>query len=980
MGPGSSEGLQVGTRLQACSAQATSTTHHEQKGHSPHTDRDREVGHQRSDSSSGPLRRTISEPTVSRSQEGWLIKTGGELEGLKQVHHTQEVQDRRGSSLEGPLASRGLDGINRSKGCLLLCDHGSTRSEIAQVQLAGTDVRVSMPALWPQQRPSSVYKAAEARNSIAASEGPPSDIVPGRHVADGPVQSRIEDIREVSPTAPAVVGVQNQLGQICSLSHTEDSIPRVHGELSGDVHVATKGESGQNQSGLQGHAETAFHHSARVISDDWASDSNGSGHSTSPFVLSSASTAEERDIPDISLILNKGHSGTRSSAGSAVVEGSSQRVEWEGGTSSAPRYVHGNRCLPTGMGSTMRRFAIRRPVDQQGAIHAHKLPGALGGSVCGENVCQTEAEPPHSPTNGQHNCCGVYQQDGRHTFKHPIEHGVQPLAMVPSEGHHTVCRAPPRNPQHNSGCRIPNLSFLSRMAVASFSVQEDQHPTRPLPGGPLCYQAKSSASMLHQLASRPFLHEHRCLSREMDWLPGVCFPSFCSGGKVPPESEERGKLTIDSSPSMAITSSVPSPPRVLGQKPSANTYVQQHTPGSFRSPTPNGDPRAAPVSRMEGLRKNHRAAGISERSSKLILSGWSKGTTSSYQSGWKKWSCWCNRREIDPFSCDIKHFLDFLSELFEDGLQHRTINSIRSAVSMTHDRVEGVPIGQHPLVTRLLKGVYNLRPPQPRYSDTWNVDMVIQHLQSLGDNSKLTLKVLGQKLALLMALVEASRSSELHALDVRYRVFKPEGVLFSLQTLTKKRACGAPPRQLFFAAFPKDQNLCVVQCLKEYEKQTEAFRPRSREADNPLFLSHIWPHRPVTSQRIAHWVKDRLSEAGVDTSRFKAHSVRGAVTSAALNKGVTLGDILQVANWSSDSTFRRFYYRPTHDYSANFGRKVLQVTQLGEKMLHIGHICLHVPFYCMGFELYQCHMQRISRNIITNLARAQGARRQVGII
>ena len=618
-------------------------------------------------------------------------------------------------------------------------------------------------------------------------------------------------------------------------------------------------------------------------------------------------------------------------------------------------------------------------MDQQGAIHAHKLPGALGGSVCGD-VCQTEAEPPHSPTNGQHNCCGVYQQDGRHTFKHPIEHGVQPLAMVPSEGHHTVCRAPPRNPQHNSGCRIPNLSFLSRMAVASFSVQEDQHPTRSLPGGPLCYQAKSSASMLHQLASRPFLHEHRCLSREMDWLPGVCFPSICSGGKVPPESEERGKLTIDSSPSMAITSLVPSPPRVLGQKPSANTDVEQHTPGSFRSPTPNGDPRAAPVSRMEGLRKNHRAAGISERSSKLILSGWSKGTTSSYQSGRKKWSCWCNRREIDPFSCDIKHFLDFLSELFEDSLQHRTINSICSAVSMTHDRVEGVPIGQHPLVTRLLKGMYNLRPPQPRYSDTWNVDMVIQHLQSLGDNSKLTLKVLGQKLALLMALVEASRSSELNAQDVRYRVFKPEGVLFSLQTLTKKRACGAPPRQLFFAAFPEDQNLCVVQCLKEYEKQTEAFRPRSREADNPLFLSHIRPHRPVTSQRIAHWVKDRLSEAGVDTSRFKAHSVRGAVTSAALNKGVTLGDILQVADWSSESTFRRFYYRPTHDYSANFGRKVLQVTQLGEKMLHIGHICLHVPFYCMGFELYQCHMQRISRNIITNLARAQGARRQVGII
>ena len=289
--------------------------------------------------------------------------------------------------------------------------------------------------------------------------------------------------------------------------------------------------------------------------------------------------------------------------------------------------------------------------------------------------------------------------------------------MLPSEVYHTVCR----DPQHNSGCQIPNLSFLSRMAVASFSVQEDQHPTWFLPGGPLFYQAKPSASKLHQLASRPFLHEHRCLSGKRDGLPGICFPSICSGGKVPPKSEEREKLTIDSSPSMAITSLVPSPSSVLSQKSSANNDVQQHTPGSFRSPTSNGDPKAAPVSRMEGLRKNHRAAGISERTSKLILSGWSKGT-SSYQSGWKKWSCWCNRKEIDHLSCNIKHFLDFLPEVFEDSLQHRTINSMHSAVSMTHDRVEGVPIRQHPLVTRLLKGVYNIRPPQPRYLECGHGD------------------------------------------------------------------------------------------------------------------------------------------------------------------------------------------------------------------------------------------------------------------
>ena len=70
MDPGSSEGLKVGT-----GPQATSTTHHEQNGHSPHIHRDREGGHQRSNSPSDPLQLIISEPNVSDSQEGRFSKT-----------------------------------------------------------------------------------------------------------------------------------------------------------------------------------------------------------------------------------------------------------------------------------------------------------------------------------------------------------------------------------------------------------------------------------------------------------------------------------------------------------------------------------------------------------------------------------------------------------------------------------------------------------------------------------------------------------------------------------------------------------------------------------------------------------------------------------------------------------------------------------------------------------------------------------------
>ena len=41
---------------------------------------------------------------------------------------------------------------------------------------------------------------------------------------------------------------------------------------------------------------------------------------------------------------------------------------------------------------------------------------------------------------------------------------------------------------------------------------------------------------------------------------------------------------------------------------------------------------------------------------------------------------------------------------------------------------------------------------------------------------------------------------------------------------------------------------------------------------------YVKPHSSVTAQRMAHWVKDLLKAAGVDTNVFKAHSVRGAST------------------------------------------------------------------------------------------------------
>ena len=59
--------------------------------------------------------------------------------------------------------------------------------------------------------------------------------------------------------------------------------------------------------------------------------------------------------------------------------------------------------------------------------------------------------------------------------------------------------------------------------------------------------------------------------------------------------------------------------------------------------------------------------------------------------------------------------LNFLADLFGQGLQYNTIAGYRSAISAYHDPIDGTRIGSHPKVTTLMTGAFNERCPKPRF-------------------------------------------------------------------------------------------------------------------------------------------------------------------------------------------------------------------------------------------------------------------------
>ncbi|PFX12724.1 hypothetical protein AWC38_SpisGene23265 [Stylophora pistillata] len=242
-----------------------------------------------------------------------------------------------------------------------------------------------------------------------------------------------------------------------------------------------------------------------------------------------------------------------------------------------------------------------------------------------------------------------------------------------------------------------------------------------------------------------------------------------------------------------------------------------------------------------------------------------------------------------------------------------------SAISSTVPPLVRTPLARHKIVCSFMKGVFNKRPPKPRYSNTWEVSLVTGLFEKWPINRNLELKCLSRKCAILLALISAKQQSDLHALDLEFVQFLPEGVEFRIPGLTKTRTPGKDV-VFFFPALEDNVQLCPMACLREYIKKTEKLCNHGG-VNKPSFLATQKPFSPVSLTSISRWLKLTLQDTGIDTSVFKAHLTQGASSSAARQGGVSVKDILAAADWSRETTFNHFYRRPRH--SASFGRAVI---------------------------------------------------------
>ena len=263
--------------------------------------------------------------------------------------------------------------------------------------------------------------------------------------------------------------------------------------------------------------------------------------------------------------------------------------------------------------------------------------------------------------------------------------------------------------------------------------------------------------------------------------------------------------------------------------------------------------------------------GLSLSASTLIQESWRPGTRVQYDSLLRGWQGFCSQRKIHPLSPTILDVIAYLTSMYCRGLQYTTIAAAKSVLSgMLH--IPGVTsISSHPLITRLLKGIFHVRPPKPRYEFIWDIELVLNFLKTLNP-SVITLKLLKLKTVTLLTLLSGQKVSTIHRSQMQRT---PNIVIFNIQGLLKHSRQTKRDLPIIFHTFPHDVALCPVATLDSYINARDKLV--NAALHDELLLCYRKPHGPATKDTLARWVKMTLHYSGVNLDTFSAHSCRSAL-------------------------------------------------------------------------------------------------------
>ena len=883
-------------RLQNSVALQTSSVYHTSYMSQPskcrsHRFRGGEPSHQGGHCRNSPHKRRFLQSLVPSPQKGWNFSTCDRLEFPEQVRGKLSLPDGKHPLPKVSTSKRRLYDHSRSERRLFIGPSPQGLSEVPSIPLEKQMLRLPRPLFWLKYGTRGLHQTFKTRSSIPSQTGCSHDPLSGRLSdlgVDLPGSTESHSYGRIPPGKPRLYCQSRKvmfdsdpninIPRLCNRLHCRSTKPPTGESCKGEIPLLEgKGDSNYVRSSIS----KCTRHS-RVMSP--------SNLASSPSFSIPANQIDPSSTCEQSELRCDYYTGSQLFGRSSLVGVQHQLCERQPNQTSSSHVVYNNRRIHDRMGRSLRKSTHKWALVRQRTHPAHKRIGAQGCLSCPKVLSKEPIPQDGKPENGQHNSSSPCEQQGRYPFTLPLSTHIGALAMVPGEEHHDISSARTRQVEHHSRLGIEGVQRQQRVEVRP---SNDFPLSQGVRNRLVCFSAIHPAFPVRQLASGPRGTAHGCVDNGLGTLQGLRLFTLQSDPSCSKQSDSGQSRHRISGTHLASTAVVATTTESPGR--TSSTPAELQTPPE-RPSRPSEDPSHVPqttLSRVSCLRGHYQAMGIPDNVTEILLSASRPSTRKTYQSAW---SGWCFKRKLDPLSAPLTDILLFLTEYFNSGAAYCSVNVARSAISTSHTKLNGLPVGQNPLVIQLLKGMFNNRPPKPRYSHTWEVSSMTKYLASLGSNRSLSLKQLSWKLAMLFSLTCPERVSALTKLDLRHCYILPEGVEFMLSSPRKRGTTDQLPKA-FFARFPSNSKLCPVETLRYYLKATRSFRPviPSSKPD-PLFISYVKLHKPISAPSLARWLRSLLKASGVNSHIFKAHSVRGAATTAAANSNVPLSEILKMAD------------------------------------------------------------------------------------
>ncbi|MCW4309287.1 MAG: tyrosine-type recombinase/integrase [Candidatus Thiodiazotropha endolucinida] len=568
-----------------------------------------------------------------------------------------------------------------------------------------------------------------------------------------------------------------------------------------------------------------------------------------------------------------------------------------------------NRCIKKGLRGSFREPNLPRFLVRNRKKITHKSPRAESSAFDHSEILAPFKRPQCTSAIGQYNSGSVYKQT-RGNKVSSVMFSDMGFDADDNQEQNNAESSPYNWESEHPGRRFeqsPNTSY--RMDTERFGNSEYISDLGYSHDRSVCLGGESQSDNVLFLDSQSTSIGHRRPVSVLGMHGGICVSSNSIDTQSPTTHEEVSLSVDPDSPTVAQETLVYRPSSNVSSMPEATT---SDTRPSVSTTDKNNTPKSSNLQAcgMAALNRSFKNKGFSTDTRKLMEASWRPGTQKDYAAKFNKFSGWCIEREINPYTATVTQCAEFLSFLFHSGLKYRTIAGYRSMLSVVLPPADGMPVGQHPDILRLLKGVFNSRPPEKRLLPEWDLKKVLDFLSgSLFEPiSKVSLKYVTLKSVFLAAISTFRRCSDLQALriDEGFMSIVPEGIIFIRDGLSKQDRPGHVGTKIFIPTFQKNVKLDPKRAIQMYLKKTE----QVRNDENKLFLSFNKPHKAVSSQTISSWIVSVLKQAYNDSDlKVKAHSTRAIGSSWALFKGASLSSILETADWSRDSTFKKFYYR-----------------------------------------------------------------------